>query len=162
MNAHPLRRLGAIAVVAIALASPAHGQDAGSSPPGSAPAGRYTYPAAGTVYDTKTKLTWQQTVPSATYAWADAKTYCAGVGATLSGTGWRLPTMKELQTIVDELRRNPAVDPTAFPGTPSNFFWSSSPATFTVSPTLGWYVNFSLGESRYFNPTASFHVRCVR
>ena len=34
-----------------------------------APAGRYTTPASGTVYDTKTKLTWQQAVPTTTYTW---------------------------------------------------------------------------------------------
>src|SRR6202142_4217978 len=99
MNANSLRLVSALAAVAMALAVPAGA--------GTAPAGRYTYPAAGTVYDTKTKLTWQRTAPSKEYTWADAKTYCAGVGAALSGTGWRLPTMKELLTIVDETRSVP-------------------------------------------------------
>jgi formylglycine-generating enzyme required for sulfatase activity len=58
-----------------------------------ASAGHYTM-TGGTVFDTKTKLTWQQTVPAARYAWADAKAYCQTVG--LAGTGWRLPTRKEL------------------------------------------------------------------
>src|ERR1700690_1382575 len=98
MNANSLRLVSALAAVAMALAVPA-----GAA---TAPAGRYTYPATGTVYDTKTKLTWQQTAQSAPrpYAGAAAKTYCAGVGATLGGTGWRLPTVKELQTIVGESR----------------------------------------------------------
>ena len=59
---------------------------------GNAPDNRYTV-ASGTVYDTKTKLTWQQVVPWTTYSWADAKTYCAGL--SLAGTGWRLPTVKD-------------------------------------------------------------------
>ena len=162
MNANPLRLVSALAAVALVLTSPANGQDAGPSRPSNAPAGRYTYPAAGTVYDTKTKLTWQQTASSAKYAWADAKTYCAGLGTTLGGTGWRVPTMKELQTVVDETRSSPSIDPTAFTGTPSTFFWSSSPVTFAISPTLAWYVNFDFGEARYFNPTETFYVRCVR
>ena len=152
MNANSLRLVGALAAVAMALAAPA-----GAA---TALAGRYTYPAAGTVYDTKTKLTWQQTAPSATYAWADAKTYCAGVGATLGGTGWRLPTMKELQTIVDESRSIPSIDPTAFPGAPAADFWSSSPVA--GSPSLAWYVNFSLGFSNYGGMTFAGDVRCVR
>jgi hypothetical protein len=58
-----------------------------------APAGRYTI-AEGTVYDTKTMLTWQQTIPTRQYYWADAKTYCgsATVSSALGGSGWRLPT----------------------------------------------------------------------
>jgi hypothetical protein len=52
--------------------------------------------AGGTVYDAKTKLTWQQTVSSSMYTWADAKTYCAGVGTSLGGTGWRLPREQEM------------------------------------------------------------------
>jgi hypothetical protein len=102
MNASIHRFLGALAIIAVALPTSA---DA------SAPAGRYVVTNGGTgngtVYDTKTKLTWQQTVSSTTYTWADAKTYCAGVGTSLGGTGWRLPTLKELQTIVDYSQSNP-------------------------------------------------------
>jgi Protein of unknown function (DUF1566) len=153
MNANPLRLVSVLAAVAMALAAPA-----GAA---TAPAGRYTYPAAGTVYDTKTKLTWQQTAPSAAYAWADAKTYCAGVGATLGGTGWRLPTMKELQTIVDESRSNPSIDPTAFPGAPAAIFWSSSPVA--GSPSYAWSVYFYVGNTDYGWATAhTLDVRCVR
>jgi hypothetical protein len=153
MNANSLRLGGALAAVAMALAVPA-GAAIYLTPPG-----RYTYPAAGTVYDTKTKLTWQQTAPLAMYAWADAKTYCAGVGATLGGTGWRLPTMKELQTIVDE-RLVPPIDPTAFPETPRADFWSSSPVA--GSPAKAWFVDFVDGYSSYVGMTNVFYVRCVR
>jgi hypothetical protein len=68
------------------------------------PTGHYVVAAgSGTVYDTKSNLTWQQTVSSTAYTWADAKAYCAGVGTSLEGTGWRLPTIRELQSIVDSL-----------------------------------------------------------
>jgi len=155
MNAHPFPLVSALAVVATALAAPA-----GAT---TAPAGRYTYPAAGTVYDTKTKLTWQQTAPSATYAWADAKTYCAGLGATLGGTGWRLPTIKELQTIVDETRQQgSSMDPTAFPGAPSGIFWSSSLVAGPPSPTRAWFIGFGSGTTNPGTFDASFDVRCVR
>ena len=152
MNANSLRLVSALAAVAMALAVPA-----GAA---TAPAGRYTYPATGTVYDTKTKLTWQQKAPSATYAWAGAKTYCAGVGATLGGTGWRLPTMKELQTIVDESRSKPSIDPTAFPGAPTAYFWSSSPVA--GSPSDAWLVYFYSGYTGYYEMSDSYAVRCVR
>jgi Protein of unknown function (DUF1566) len=149
-------RFGAVAVVVIVLTSPVNSQDAGPPRPGNAPAGRYTYPAAGTVYDTKTKLTWQQTLASE-YAWADAKTYCAGVGATLGGTGWRLPTMKELQTIIDE---STLIDLTAFPRSPASPVWSSS--LLAGSPSTAWFVDFLNGTTFGEDVSATLHVRCVR
>jgi hypothetical protein len=114
----------------------------------------------GTVYDTKTKLTWQQTVPSTTYYWADARAYCAGV--SVGGTaGWRLPTMKELMTIVDFSRATaPLIDPIAFPGTPSGVYWSRS--LWPGSSSLAWYVPFNSGytaSADFFNKE---YVRCVR
>jgi hypothetical protein len=126
-----------------------------------APAGRYTT-AGGTVYDTKTKLTWQQLVPTTTYAWADAKTYCASpaVSTALGGSGWRLPTYKELLTIVDYSQSGPAIDPIAFPGTPSDWFWSSTP--YASSSGSAWRVDFSDGSARHYGVGISYRVRCVR
>ena len=123
----------------------------------SAPAGRYTV-ASGTVYDTKTKLTWQQAVPSTTYSWADASTYCAGVGATLGGSGWRLPTFRELITIVDFSQSTmPTVDTTAFPATPAVNFWSLTPAP--GSSTTAMHVSFGNGS---VNTSALSEVNAVR
>jgi Protein of unknown function (DUF1566) len=124
-----------------------------------APAGRYTI-SAGTVYDTKTKLTWQQSVPTTTYVWADAKAYCssAAVGAALGGTGWRLPTIKELQSLIDYTQSS-AIDQTAFPGTPAGgLFWSSTPSADT--PTSAWaIVN---GKAFAYDMATTAYARCVR
>jgi len=130
-------------------------------PAGPAPPGRYTYPATGTVYDTATGLTWQQTLDATqSYDWADAKTYCAALGATLGGTGWRLPTVTELETIVDETRADPSIDPTAFPGTPHFIFWTLSPVG--TDPRMGLVVNFLDGNTTYYNLAYPINVRCVR
>ena len=147
MNTRVVRTLAAVGVVA-GLTVSAHAD---------APAGRYAI-TNGTVYDTKTKLTWQQAVPSTKYAWADAKTYCSGL--SLAGTGWRLPTVKELQTIVDESRRSPSIDPTAFPSTPSDYFWSSSP--FADSSSAAWLVHFDYGHTSSPAVSSTYNVRCVR
>jgi hypothetical protein len=72
-----------------------------------APKGHYANPVGGTVLDNLTKLTWQQTAPTTggsdgngNYTWANAKAYCAAL--PLNGlTGWRLPTAKELASILD-------------------------------------------------------------
>jgi formylglycine-generating enzyme required for sulfatase activity len=148
MNATFPRFLGAVAVASLALSTSAEA---------SAPAGRYTT-AGGTVTDTKTKLTWQQTAAPAAYVWAAAKTYCQTL--SLAGTGWRLPTRKELQTIVDYSQSNPSIDPTAFPATLAAAFWSSSPVA--GSPASAWLVDFSIGGSYGYGGPAAYYVRCVR
>ena len=62
-----------------------------------APAGRYTIPGDGTVYDTATTLTWQRAANMTGMTWASAGPYCAGLTSPAGG-GWRLPTVKELTT----------------------------------------------------------------
>jgi hypothetical protein len=123
-----------------------------------APPGRYTI-ANGTVFDTKTKLTWQQGVAPSTYMWSDASQYCTSLN--LGGTGWRLPSARELPTIVDETLRSPAIDPTAFSGTPSgpsSGFWTSS----RDMTSMAWVVSFDSGAVSLAPTTTSSLVRCVR
>jgi hypothetical protein len=140
----------AVAVVAVVLAASAKA---------SAPVGRYVI-GKGTITDTKTKLTWQQTVPLDRYTWAVAKNYCQAGSDSLAGTGWRLPTITELQTLVDDSRSNPSIDPTVFAATPSAVFLSSTPAADV--PYLAWGVDFGYGATSYANMTDALNVRCVR
>ena len=140
---------GSIVALALALAAPAYAD---------APAGRYTA-SSGTVYDTKTKLTWQQTVTPTTYSFVNATSYCAGLGASLGGAGWRVPTIKELQTILDYSQvSGPLIDHTAFPSTPIHYFWSSTPQAGTSGP---WVVDFGLGNVTIPGMSTSNNVRCV-
>ena len=157
MNASIPRFLCAVALIAVIQPTPADAN---------APAGRYLVTnggtSSGTVYDTKTKLTWQQTISSISYAWADAKTYCAGVGSSLGGTGWRLPTLKELQSLVDYSQTTPPmIDWTAFPGASSEFFWSASPLAGSSS-YASWSVDFNFGLTFYHDVSYNDSVRCVR
>jgi hypothetical protein len=161
-----IRLLGAISIVVVT--SP-------RSADANAPAGHYVVTAGsgtgnGTVYDTKSKLTWQQTVSlynvdlsSNTYNWASAGTYCANLGARLGGTGWRLPTIKELMSIVDLSQTvTPMIDTSAFPSTPSEFFWSSS--LVVGSPSYRWGVSFTWAVPMNLDMATrgGSYVRCVR
>jgi len=115
--------------------------------------------ANGQVTDPVTGLTWQRATSATAMSAAAATSYCAGLD--LDGHSWRLPSVKELATLVDEDRVSPALDVSAFPGVlPDVWFWSS-----TVSaeyPTQRWALNFNDGFS-FFRPTAdTFYVRCVR
>jgi hypothetical protein len=82
------------------------------------------------------------------------------VGASLAGTGWRLPTLKELQTIVDYSQSNPSIDSTAFPSTPADWFWSSSPVADDLA--YAWAICFSGGGTDDDFITSTDYVRCVR
>jgi hypothetical protein len=121
-----------------------------------APAERYSS-ENGTVLDRQTTLTWQRVIPKSLYTWADATKYCAGLD--LSGPGWRLPTINEVQTLVDE-SHNPSIDLTAFPATPSEYFWSSSRVVDDIA--RAWTTFFTNGSTYSFAITGLKNVRCVR
>lgn len=136
-----------------------------------APAGRYTIPGDGTVYDTATTLTWQQTANLTGMMWAAAGPYCAGLTGPAGG-GWRLPTVKELTTLLDYTRSDsPFIDPVAFPGVPAqsssgavNAFWSSTSLVGTsVGLTEGaWLVYFDSAVTQPNPLDVGGAVRCVR
>ncbi len=76
-------------------------------------------------------------------------------------SGWRLPTRRELLSIVHYGTSNPAIDSVYFPGTQSNNYWAAETYTL-VPPTYAWFVKFVDG-SVYGNDKAnSSYVRLVR
>jgi hypothetical protein len=124
-----------------------------------APASQYAI-SAGTVLDTRTGLVWQRSVDSTLRTWDAAQSYCAAL--SLSGPGWRLPSAKELLTLVDLTAIYPAVpiDSTAFPNTPAYGFWSSS--LRAGDPSSAWML---LGDSGSMTTDwlgTPANVRCVR
>jgi hypothetical protein len=86
------------------------------------------------------------------------RSYCTGLG--LNGQTWRVSSIKELQTLVDESKTNPAIDTTAFPSTASNYYWSSSP--LAGSSSNAWSVDFYYGNTNRSAVTYTYRVRCVR
>ena len=100
-------------------------------------------PGTPTIFDKQTGLTWQRFV-------TQAQTTQSNIACT---NGMRLPTYRELLTLVDEdphdewdpdaAQATPRfIDPNAFPGTPGGAFWSMSPNA-TTGTTKG--VDFSTG-----------------
>jgi len=139
-----------------------------------APAGQYTV-ATDTVSDNRTGLVWQRCTAGLSGSscatgsasiFTDAATYCQDLSLGGFSSGWRLPTVKELQSIVN--RRTvvpPAIDQVAFPSTPSNWVWSSS-AYAGDSPHGIWGVNFYDGSESSVHAAQGFDyggmARCVR
>lgn len=121
-----------------------------------APPGRYTAGADGAtgwVKDNRTGLVWKKAAEPGTFTWAAAKTQCA--------SPWRLPTVAELMSLVDDTRGSaPAIDGTFFPGTEAKDFWSSSPYAFDATKARN--VSFDTGADYNASVDALGRVRCVR
>ncbi len=74
---------------------------------------------------------------------------------------WRLPNIKELESITDDTRYNPAISKSFFPGAYSSGCWSST--TLANDPGYAWYVYFYSGFVYYFGSKVDYgDVRCVR
>jgi len=94
----------------------------------------------GTVSDGSTGLVWQQADDGQTRDWPGALKYCEGL--TLAGKDdWRLPNVKELQSIVDYSRPEPAINRRFLKvADPKGWFWSST--THGENPGFANYVCF--------------------
>lgn len=97
------------------------------------------------VIDNNTGLEWQQTLSGLTYSRAAAENYCSDL--TYGGyDDWRLPTPKELTSIVNLDKSYPAIDSTYFPNTPSGKFANraySSTITGEIKRCKGGYTGAS-------------------
>lgn len=111
------------------------------------------------VRDRGTGLTWQRAVPGKAISFEGARRYCAGLRLDKT-KGWRVPTMGELLTLVDERTTGPMIDAQAFPATPNKSFWTSS---FSAgSKEMAWHVYFEYGNANYGLLNEPYLVRCVR
>ncbi len=111
----------------------------------------------GTISDLATGLMWAKADNGKGIEWIDALPYAEG--ATLAGySDWRLPNVKELQSIVDYSRApssksvQAAIDPMFESSTFVNeagdedfgYYWTSTSACFTKGKPFyfAWYVAF--------------------
>ncbi|MCD6361375.1 MAG: DUF1566 domain-containing protein, partial [Armatimonadetes bacterium] len=112
-----------------------------------------------TVTDTSTGLMWQKEGPVSTMNWEDALAYCENL--LLAGySDWRLPTIKELASIVNLDRCDPAIDTEYFPNTVSSYYWSSTTLAYYTS--TAWRVHFYFGYVNGGLKSYSYYVRAVR
>jgi hypothetical protein len=142
----------------------------------------YTDNGDGTISDLNTGLMWEKKSDDGSihdkdtaYTWDNAfAVHVAGLNsAVFAGhTDWRLPNVKELQSIVDYERWSPSVDPvfhtsclpactvTSCSCTASLNYWSS--ATVAYSPGFAWLVYFYGGDVLYDAKGGGYSVRAVR
>jgi len=112
------------------------------------------------VIDTKTKLMWQDdaSVKSVERDFSGAKRYCKNLNFT-GHSDWFLPSISQLETLVDTTKYEPAIQD-GFKNIISSNYWSSSPS---VSLSISaWGVDFKYGYSYDGNKANEYYVRCAR
>lgn len=124
---------------------------------------RFQAAASGTIVDSFTGLTWMRCALGQVWTGStcsgDAATYVQSEIPGLSSgfvyasiSNWRVPTVRELQSIVKLSRFNPSTDPTAFPNTPFTHFRTSSGE---------WTIGFGNSGTTQATPSAFLPVRLV-
>lgn len=109
------------------------------------------------VRDNETGLVWLAD-PLARAPWK--KAVSAAAECDVGGHDWRAPTIRELLSLVDYERFDPAID-TAFFRSASSWFWSSTPDASSPGG-CAWVVHFGYGDADYSYQSGKGFVRPVR
>ena len=136
----------------------------------------YTDNGDGTVTDNNTGLMWQKETDHQLYNWFQAaglfhaddnpssKNVCGSL--SLGGhTDWRLPSKKDLLSIVDYSipSPGPTIRQSNFSATDASGYWTST--TDALNQDDAWIVDFSSGfqtAGYKYNSLLTMNVRCVR
>lgn len=140
------------------------------------PASAFTINGDGTVTHTPTGLMWTQcnvglagaacatsaTVGAATtFGWTQA--LLAAQSSTVGGyLDWRLPDIKELQTVSELNCANFAINQTVFPGTITAIGRTWSSTTLATNTQLAWFVDFYDATLDAVIKGSGYPIRLVR
>ena len=119
---------------------------------------RFTDNNNGTITDNLTNLVWQKSPTSDSLTWEQALMYADTL--TIAGLNqWRLPNIKELQSINDESLINPSLNTIYFSVNSADKYWSST--SLPNQTAKAWYLNTQFGITTYDNKTIKHHLICV-
>ena len=126
------------------------------------------------VIDLKNKIEWLKCTTG--QQWSDEKQACLGTAVKLDLKSveeannllneqiegeWRLPSRKELESLICKSCEGAKIDKTFFPNTPAEPFWTSQRNWW--SPKFFWSVNFFTGHSYgRFVPEKELFIRFVK
>ncbi len=119
---------------------------------------RYTDNGDGSITDHLTNLVWQKIPNASSMTWEDALVYAEELNFT-NKTDWRLPNIKELQSLNDESTLSPSVY-SLFNGLGIKKYWSST--SLPNQTTKAWYWETQFGITTYDVKTNLNYVLCVR
>ena len=111
------------------------------------------------IIDPTTELQWSRTFADR-MNWKAAKKFAAD--CRIGGyDDWRVPTRKELLTLVDDTQFNPAANAELFPDMESSWYWTSTPLASSPGD-YAWGVLFANGLVGYYLQDYTAFVRLVR
>lgn len=159
------------------ISSVAFAQTCYQNIPDNAPASRFKGNGNGTVTDTQTGLIWMRCALGQT--WDSQNSTCTGTpqvydwqtalqkvvsfdqaGGFAGSTDWRLPNIKALSSIASYHCSDPTIALGAFPATPSESFWSSSPVEGYAG--YAFALDFSKGHVTLAATSTQGAIRLVR
>ena len=125
----------------------------------------------GTIHDKNKTFTWYDSNPATNGGYAgtpgvgtDTEDFIGALNSAHFGgySDWRLPTINELDSIVncDIPYPGPTINAAYFMNTVSSFYWAST--TYASGTSYAWGVNFYGGHVNGSNKGGSYYVRAVR
>lgn len=122
----------------------------------------------GTVKDNFTGLVWTQNANLFSQLnWSNALVSCNGLANGSPGLSdgsnigdWRLPNVKELQSLINYGSINPALPDHPFTDVKPYYYWSST--TYAEISSYGWFVSFYNGSTLKDAKNIPLYVWCVR
>jgi hypothetical protein len=113
--------------------------------------------------DSMTNLEWQTTgLEDSPRIWAEAIAYCESLDHA-DKSDWRLPSIKELVTLIDEADATaPVVDTATFGETSATSFWSSTPGVPFSPDRVAFTLETGFGSTPTVKMTDVSAARCVR
>ena len=133
---------------------------------------RFTDNGDGTVTDNLTGLIWLKNANcfATTRTWSEALTDCNGLASGSCGLtdgssagDWRLPNVKELQSLIDYGQHDPALPSgysSFFTNVLSSSYWSST--SYDYYTNNAWHVSFEGGLVLFSVKSFDHSVWCVR
>ncbi len=130
------------------------------------PLANFTDQNNGTITDPSNGLMWKQctegqqgdrcTGKAQLYSWSLASQHAQT--SQFAGYGnWRLPTLTELKSLVEQDCGSPAININLFPGTPSAGLWTNNDDNLNA-----WSVDFSKGNAVSVLKAGGKYIRLVR
>jgi hypothetical protein len=164
-------------MLALTASIGAYAQKCNSQTPDDAPASRYQVNADGTAMDLQTGLAWMRCDMGQKW---DAKSgQCGGdvkqygwqqalqavqkfdQGGGFAGhADWRLPNLRELESIERFHCSNPYINLKVFPAAPGTVTWSATP--LEGSYAFAWALDFGEGHATYNGMAGTYAIRLVR
>ena len=139
----------------------------------STPTSRFKQTDANDIYDAFTGLVWKRCIEGTTgdfcengsplfLSWDEAQQHAAieNTSDALNYDAWRIPNIKELQSLIENQCEEPALNPFIFPNLPMEHVWSSTPHPSTLA--VGYYIQYQNGIIFYEDGRALKSVHLVK